>query len=188
MKSEDRVLRALEALRRADRNKKAPARVEDKLLAAYRSRQREPGSSRWQLVAAVAAAALVAVLVGRLYSERREMVHPNAASAWKPAPAVTVVRHAQASAAPSVLAVARKRNVVQVQEAPREIVTDFFPLMDVAPPLGRGELLRVAVPASAMRSVGLPVREDRLDEPVQADVLIGEEGMVRAIRFVSLLR
>jgi hypothetical protein len=64
-------------------------------------------------------------------------------------------------------------------------VTDFFPLMDVAPPLGRGQLLRVAVPASAMRSVGLPVREERLDEPVQADVLVGEEGMVRAIRFVS---
>ena len=65
---------------------------------------------------------------------------------------------------------------VSVAEPPLEIVTDFFPLMDVAPPLGRGQLLRVAVPASAMRSVGLPVRQERLDEPVQADAIDRRRG------------
>jgi hypothetical protein len=68
---------------------------------------------------------------------------------------------------------------------PQEIVTDFFPLMDPAPPLGRGQLLRVELPASAMQMVGLPVREDRLADSVEADVLVGEEGLPRAIRFVS---
>jgi len=68
---------------------------------------------------------------------------------------------------------------------PREIVTQFFPLLDVAPPFERGELLRVTVPASTMRSVGLPVNEERIGDRVYADVLVGEEGLARAIRFVS---
>ena len=67
---------------------------------------------------------------------------------------------------------------------PEEAVTDFFPLLDPAPPFERGEILRVNLPASVMRTVGLPVREDRLGDPVQADVLVGEEGLPRAIRFV----
>ena len=68
---------------------------------------------------------------------------------------------------------------------PREIVTEFFPLLDVAPPFERGELLRVTVPASTMRKVGLPVAENRLADRVYADVLVGNEGLARAIRFVS---
>ncbi len=41
------------------------------------------------------------------------------------------------------------------------------------------------VPASTMRKVGLPVNEDRLTDRVYADVLVGQEGLARAIRFVS---
>jgi hypothetical protein len=57
--------------------------------------------------------------------------------------------------------------------------------MEVAPPLERAELWRVVVPASTMRAVGLPVREDRLEDPVEADLVVGQEGIARAIRFVS---
>jgi hypothetical protein len=66
----------------------------------------------------------------------------------------------------------------------QETVTDFFPLLDHAPPFERGEILRVNLPASVMQTVGLPVREERLGDRVQADVLVGEEGLPRAIRFV----
>ena len=66
----------------------------------------------------------------------------------------------------------------------REIATEFFPLMDVPLPFERGELLHVIVPAATMRAVGLPVNEDRLADRVQADVLVGEEGLARAIRFL----
>jgi hypothetical protein len=72
-----------------------------------------------------------------------------------------------------------------VKRQPREVVTQFFPLLDVAPPFERGELLRVTVPASTMRTVGLPVNEDHLTDRVYADVLVGQEGLARAIRFVS---
>jgi hypothetical protein len=57
--------------------------------------------------------------------------------------------------------------------------------MDPAPPFERGQLLRIELPASAMQMVGLPVHEQRLADRVQADVLVGEEGLPRAIRFVK---
>jgi hypothetical protein len=75
-----------------------------------------------------------------------------------------------------------------VPQQPSEVVTDFFPLMDPAPPFQRGRILRVEVPASAMKMVGLPVHEEHLNDPVEADVLVGEEGLPRAIRFVKLER
>ena len=64
-------------------------------------------------------------------------------------------------------------------------MTEFFPLLDVSMPFERGELLRMTVPASTMRRVGLPVNEDHLTDRVYADVLVGNEGLARAIRFVS---
>lgn len=57
--------------------------------------------------------------------------------------------------------------------------------MDLAPPLERGELVRVTVPASTMWGVGMLVMASHLDDPVEADVLVGQDGMARAIRFVS---
>jgi hypothetical protein len=185
MNSEDRILRALQALQQADREREAPAAVEARLLTEFRARLRQPGSRiprriSWPLAATLAAAAM-AVLLLRLHYTRPEI---HRASAPRTTAPVARVEQAptpvQSKAAP-----VRKRVAAAIPEPPGEIVTDFFPLMDVAPPLGRGQLLRVAVPASTMRSVGLPVREERLNEPVQADVLLGEEGMVRAIRFVS---
>jgi hypothetical protein len=67
-----------------------------------------------------------------------------------------------------------------------ESVTPFYSLMDVQPPFERGELLRVVVPASTMRTVGLRVDERDLKDPVQADILVGQEGLARAIRFVDV--
>jgi hypothetical protein len=36
-----------------------------------------------------------------------------------------------------------------------------------------------------MRDIGMPVIASEMNDPVQADVLIGQDGMARAIRFVS---
>ncbi len=66
-----------------------------------------------------------------------------------------------------------------------EVATDFFPLLEVIPPFERGRILRTTVPASTMREVGLWVHPDRLYEPVEADVLVGNDGIARAIRFVG---
>jgi hypothetical protein len=48
-----------------------------------------------------------------------------------------------------------------------------------------GQLVRVELPRSAMLSMGLPVNMDRYSERVKADVLLGADGLARAIRFVQ---
>lgn len=76
--------------------------------------------------------------------------------------------------------------VKQAVRKPAEpIVTGFFPLMENPPPFEHGLLVRITVPASTMRAVGLPVGDDHLSDPVQADLLVGQDDLARAIRFVS---
>jgi hypothetical protein len=79
----------------------------------------------------------------------------------------------------------RPKAVAQTPAQPREVVTEFFPLMDVMPPIEYGQVYRVTVPASTMRAVGIPVRREMWNQRVEAEVLVGEEGLARAIRFVG---
>ena len=67
-----------------------------------------------------------------------------------------------------------------------EIATDFIPLThrgSFAQWEG-GQVVRVELPRSAMASFGLPVNLERAGERVKADVVVGNDGMARAIRFV----
>ena len=71
--------------------------------------------------------------------------------------------------------------------AAREVTTAFLPLPYSGVPLTNGELVRLDVPRSALVSFGLAPMEasDASDAgTVQADVLVGEDGLARAIRFV----
>lgn len=68
-----------------------------------------------------------------------------------------------------------------------ESVTEFISLVADAPaatPLESGQLVRVQVPRAALASLGLPLNAERGNEPVKADVLLGGDGLARAIRFV----
>jgi len=72
-----------------------------------------------------------------------------------------------------------------------EYATDFFPLSysDDQKPMEGGEVIRVQVirvqmPRPALIAFGLPVNVERADVPVKADLLVGEDGLARAIRFV----
>ena len=76
------------------------------------------------------------------------------------------------------------RNVAQ-QAVEREIVTDFFPLTyDSDLEQEGGHVVRVRMPRSALVTFGLPMNFERASETVQADVLMGHDGLARAIRFV----
>jgi hypothetical protein len=44
--------------------------------------------------------------------------------------------------------------------------------------------VRVELPRSALSSFGIPVNADHAGGRVKADVLLGEDGTARAIRFV----
>ncbi|HVN79617.1 MAG TPA: hypothetical protein VMW38_11520 [Terriglobia bacterium] len=67
-----------------------------------------------------------------------------------------------------------------------EVVTEFIPFMAVGEifPEEQQQLVRVKLPRSALEAFGLPVNRERVIDPIQADMLIGEDGLVRAIRFV----
>jgi hypothetical protein len=66
-----------------------------------------------------------------------------------------------------------------------EIATEFFPLnRGGIDPLDSAQVVRVELPRSAMMSFGLPINMDRADERIKADVVVGNDGMARAIRFV----
>jgi len=153
----------LRALAENDRDRETPAAVELRLKAAFRKKYARP---KWPYFATAAAIAIALFLYPRPKPQTMEVAIA--------APSVPVLP--AANPAP--------RKVLHRKPA-REVVTEFYPLMDDPPPFERGELLRVNLPASAMRGVGLPVSEEHLDDVVQADVLVGQEGLARAIRFVG---
>lgn len=183
MNPEQDILNALRALGESDRDKHASPETELRLKLAFR---RHRVVRRWRQATAwaIAAAAVVAIVstVGR-GPRPPSVASPPTAKVADTATTVSVTPAPQ-SAPPAVGALVPRTRARRAAE--REIVTDFFPLMDVPPPIGRGALVRVYLPAGAMRTVGLPVREDRLSDRVQADVLVSEEGLATAIRFVKV--
>jgi hypothetical protein len=67
-----------------------------------------------------------------------------------------------------------------------DIATDFIPLTygtDLSN-LDGGRVVRVELPRTALARFGLPVNAERAAEPVKADVLLGDDGLAQAIRFV----
>lgn len=91
--------------------------------------------------------------------------------------------------APAVKSAAQAQNdtAVAANGGETEIMTDFFALPQsntLAQSDGGGHLMRVELPRSALATLGLPVNPERADERVKADVLIGDDGLARAIRFV----
>jgi hypothetical protein len=68
-----------------------------------------------------------------------------------------------------------------------EIATDFLPLtfVDDASDQESGHVVRVKVPRSALIAFGVPMNMERAGELITADVVIGGDGLARAIRFVQ---
>jgi hypothetical protein len=78
------------------------------------------------------------------------------------------------------------RGVVAESADAREITTEFIPLVQVGG-FAQSEgthLVRVELPRSALSSFGIPVNAEQSGGRVKADVLLGEDGTARAIRFV----
>jgi anti-sigma factor RsiW len=77
-------------------------------------------------------------------------------------------------------------NLAAATGANEEIATEFLPITygGNLPQLDDGQVVRVELPRSALQSFGLPVNAERAGERVKADVLLGHDGVARAIRFV----
>jgi hypothetical protein len=67
-----------------------------------------------------------------------------------------------------------------------EVTTEFLPVTywGDSSALQRGQLLRVELPRSALRLFGLPVDETHLNHRIKADVVLSDDGLVLAIRFL----
>jgi hypothetical protein len=172
-----------------------PAAVKTALLAEFRRQQavvpiRRP-VAKWAAIAAVAAALLLALFVAK---ERRPETAVTPGKAPLAAERATVVAPPITSAStPPVRAKAhpgpRRRTVkappAQVLDAP-EVATDFFAIPYAEPlrPEERADVFRIQMPRAGMAVFGLPVTGGRLDSRITADVLMGEDGVARAIRFI----
>ena len=56
---------------------------------------------------------------------------------------------------------------------------------DTSTPLEHATIVRVRLPLSDFRDIGLAINEQNAAVRVQADVLLGQDGLARAVRFVQ---
>jgi hypothetical protein len=152
--------RALAAVSEESASDEAPARLEAVLVAALRRQKAQPPRAR---------------SVGHPSRRRAALVPALAATA-----ALALAAHAvgrRPTAAPSPRAEAA---------APETFGSDFMPLAyaDDRVSLEGGQVVRVRVPRAALLSLGWPLAEDEAPETMTADVLLGHDGVARAIRFV----
>jgi hypothetical protein len=77
-------------------------------------------------------------------------------------------------------------NLENTVSAHDEIATDFMPLTygSNLSQLDDGQVVRVELSRSVLQSFGFPINAERAGERVKADVLLGHDGVARAIRFI----
>jgi len=81
------------------------------------------------------------------------------------------------------------RAVVPVVSAPPvEIASAFMPLPYSDIPITDGHIVRLAVPRAALASFGLAPADFTDSGTVMADVIVGDDGLARAVRFVRPTR
>lgn len=175
---------ALETVAQDSADLGAPARLEPVLVSAFREHRRSLERKqhrqrrtrlRWVEWSALAAAAAVLLAIGAWNFSRPRV------SGMKTNPSV-VTSPATSDA-----------NGASQQAAPVETTTLEDPSSDFVPvPYGEslssddsGLVVRVSMTRSALGSLGYPVDEVHAGDVVQADLLVGEDGLPRAVRLVQ---
>jgi hypothetical protein len=156
----------------------APARVETRLIAAFRDHS-GLGHSRpamahpprlWLPVVTwfAAAAAVVALALVLVSNRQPQPVHRNLPGGFETA------------------SVQANMELETGDDSPFNN-EDFIPLPNAEriSPNEDVNLVRVEVPRSAMIALGYDVSADRASEPVQAEVVLGADGLARAVRFLD---
>jgi len=153
----------------------APARVETQLRTAFRDYQGLEPAGSWKFRARAAWipvltwAAATAVLAFALVSIPG--VQPGSAPATAQGPGVSTA------------------NAAESEAVNRTAAADngFIPLPNAAQvgPNDEVNLVRVEVPRAAMMSLGYDVKPEEASQFVQADVMLGTDGLARAVRFLD---
>ncbi len=153
----------------------------------YRATPIRRSIAKWVALAAAAALVLLAVFLGTRPRRPEKIVTAVASQVEAPARVAPAVPRVAAQPRKP----AKRRRVVRVQAPPPpeetpEVATDFvaIPYSEPLRPEERVDMFRMEMPRANMAVFGLPVTGGHLDSRVTADVLIGEDGVMRAIRFV----
>jgi len=173
-----------------DRERSAPQRVEKALLTAFHEQQKYKRSRRlWMrptIAGAIAAGLILAAVISVPRAEKAKVVTVKQALPAAPVPVIAPVYRAVKKPPPRTLrAGVRKRPNTKTAALPREIMTDFIPMTYDPHPIERGRVVRVRLPRTALAAFGLPVNEQQAEQPIRADVVLGEDGLARAIRFIE---
>jgi hypothetical protein len=107
-----------------------------------------------------------------------------------------VLSLAAAAALAAALAVPAWRSLQSTTDLPaadspvvtRELVTEFFPLRYSNVPARGGYVVRMQVPRTALASFGATAPAGVTNDPnILADVVVGDDGLARAVRFVQII-
>ncbi|HKQ93838.1 MAG TPA: hypothetical protein VJZ77_24475 [Blastocatellia bacterium] len=184
-----------------------PARVDAALLAAFRAQTTATASStvipafggfrRWASWKSAAVAAGILILISALaifWKSTNSRMPRREERAVAPAPVNTPDHRAappdgrdlMATEQPKTLPKRVRRRASEDSLDEVEVVTRFFPLREGEDltTLDSLQVVRVELPSSALGEVGLPVDPETVTEPIKADVVLGQDGLARAIRFV----
>jgi hypothetical protein len=160
LQADDRPLTsALRAVAAADRTRRASAAVEARLLAEVMSIARVRRVRRRALIGVAAALLLFAI----------------ALPSWKPASRQALTSEPD-------------RVVGGLDGYERELTTEFFPLTYSSVPASGERVVRMQVPRTALARFGVTsfvVADDR-SSTVVAEVIVGDDGLARAVRFVHV--
>lgn len=190
----------------------APARVQTAVLAAFHKQVLAAGQtgvtpmpvrfsywSQWRLAAVAAVIVIVAAVLATFWSQANSGDQRNGNLATLPATSggrapVPAVRPEQPRGEPNnrpYLAgdVAGRRMHPPATRGKRrvaEVVTEFYPMVEGEDleSLDAEQIVRVELPASALTDAGLAPGPEGSSGSVKADVVLGHDGMARAIRFV----
>jgi hypothetical protein len=182
-------LRALEASQAADG---APPRVEAILRSAFLRQKWEAARAktmrRWAAVGIAAALLLTAGLTSHLLRKssvpagnaRTERAAETVSSLPVSAGAGAVTPDTARTTGGTVL----ETNTVEGQNED-DLAADFVPYPPGGSilPFESAQIVRVNLPGSALVAMGYPIDGDRAGDRFTAEVLVGEDGLPRAIRF-----
>lgn len=186
----------------------APAHVEAALLVTFRAQARQrnalavrslSGQKRirqWTFGAAQLVAAVAVIVVGLMWLRSGPAPSPELSTVSKHAQEMPVSKGGANVARQELLLVPaeaqqlktrhRGRQPVRQKQEADDAATQFYSLVEAGElaPLESGRVVRVEVVASALIPFGGPLTPETLTQPMQADLLLGQDGLARAIRFL----
>jgi hypothetical protein len=196
--NEQKLSAVVAAVVSEDCQRVAPATVEQHLLTGFRKQHEKSNrhGTWWARVAigTVAAALIVAATVGlrRTPDQRAVQTTTKPPEVRVPplvvpavAPVVREVSKPRVRTAKVSQRNAPKRSANEPVAPQREVMTEFIPIVYDPEPVERGQIVRIRLPLAALASFGLPVNEEHAEEAIRADVVLGEDGLARAVRFVK---